>query len=161
MSGRLRVLLRRVPGAGLVLALTGCLGDGTGPDWSDPATIDFAPSLEVDLPSMTRKPSGLYVKDLTTGSGPEVVLTDEVVVGYTGWLPNGSVFDATPASSPVRFPLRQVIPGWQEGVQGMRPGGVRLLVIPPHLGYGAQGVASIPPNSTLVFRVELVSIVGK
>ena len=86
---------------------------------------------------------------------------DVVVVGYTGWLPDGRAFDGTSAQNPAQFPLTGLIAGWQEGLPGMQPGGVRLLVIPPALAYGNQPFGPIPARSTLVFRVELVGLPGK
>jgi peptidylprolyl isomerase len=85
---------------------------------------------------------------------------DYVGVHYTGRLEDGSVFDdSTERGEPINFVLgsRSVIKGWDEGIQGMLVGGRRQLVIPPHLGYGAQGIGPIPPNALLHFDVELVS----
>lgn len=144
----------------LILGSTACSVD-EGPDWSDPARIDYAPSLGVNLSAMTRTASGLYLQDLTVGSGPAVQAGDEVTVGYTGWLPDGRSFDSRPVTSPITFPLGGVIQGWQEGLLGMQPGGVRLLVIPPALAYGSTGSGPIPPNTTLIFRVSLVAIPGR
>ncbi len=150
--------------AALLLALSpvfsACSGEDR-PDWSDPTRIDFAPSLGVELSAMTRTATGLYLRDLVEGEGPLAAAGDEIVVGYTGWLPDGRAFDGTAASTPARFQLQGLIPGWQEGIPGMRPGGVRLLVIPPSLAYGNAGSGPIPPRSTLVFRVELVDLPGK
>lgn len=156
---------RRSVAAALVvlpaLMLMGCSSSDESPDWSDPARIDFAPALGVDLSAMTRTSSGLYIQDLTVGEGPVAEAGDVVVVGYTGWLPDGRAFDGTTAQNPAQFPLAGLIPGWQEGLPGMQPGGVRLLVIPPALAYGNQPYGPIPARSTLVFRVELVSLPGK
>ena len=106
--------------------------------------------------------SGLIYEDTTIGDGAEARAGDQVVVHYTGWLTNGSKFDSSKdRDEPFEFPLgrRNVIAGWDEGVQGMRVGGVRKLTIPPHLGYGARGAGGvIPPNATLVFEVELLEI---
>jgi peptidylprolyl isomerase len=87
---------------------------------------------------------------------------EPVRVHYTGWLTDGTKFDSSyDRGQPIVFPLgrQQVIPGWDEGVATMRPGGKRRLVLTPRLGYGAQGTPGgpIPPNATLVFDVELVS----
>ena len=82
-----------------------------------------------------------------------------VTVHYTGWLTNGKKFDSSvDRGKTISFPLNGVIKGWQEGIPGMKPGGVRRLKIPANLGYGAAGAGgAIPPNATLIFEVELVS----
>jgi len=106
--------------------------------------------------------SGLIYEDTVIGDGTEARSGDHVVVHYTGWLTNGSKFDSSKdRNEPFEFPLaaRHVIAGWDEGVQGMKIGGVRKLTIPPQLGYGARGAGGvIPPNATLVFEVELLGI---
>jgi FKBP-type peptidyl-prolyl cis-trans isomerase FkpA len=143
------------------LLLVACSSSDESPDWSDPTRIDFAPALGIDLAAMTRTASGLYLQDLAVGEGPVAEAGDVLLVGYTGWLPDGRAFDGTSAQSPAQFPLTGLIAGWQEGIPGMRPGGVRLLVIPPELAYGNSGSGPIPPRSTIVFRVELVGLPGK
>lgn len=104
--------------------------------------------------------SGLKYKDKKPGKGAEVKAGDTVTVHYKGWLDNGKVFDTSKkqGGSPFSFTLGsgQVIRGWDEGVAGMKPGGVRELVIPPDLGYGNMDLRDIPPNSTLHFEVELL-----
>ena len=106
--------------------------------------------------------SGLKYEDLAVGDGPAAASGQRVKVHYTGWLTNGSKFDSSKdRNDPFVFKLgaRQVIGGWDEGVQGMQVGGSRKLTIPAHLGYGAQGAGGvIPPNATLVFEVELIDI---
>lgn len=110
--------------------------------------------------------SGLQYEDTVTGSGDEAKAGQHVTVHYTGWLYNNGVKGAKFDSSkdrrdPFEFGLGQgqVIKGWDEGVQGMRIGGTRVLVIPPQLGYGARGAGGvIPPNATLMFEVELLGV---
>ena len=106
--------------------------------------------------------TGLKYYDLTIGTGMEEAKTgDVVVVHYHGWLTNNQLFDSSYLTGdPFGFTLGTgfVIPGWDEGIAGMRVGGKRQLVIPPDLAYGAAGRGSIPPNSTLIFEVELLSI---
>ncbi len=103
--------------------------------------------------------------DAQAGNGTELTAGKKAVVYYRGWLTNGSLFDQSRADSkgqlqPFSFTLgsHQVIPGWEQGLAGMKVGGVRLLVIPPSVGYGASGQGSIPPNSVLVFQVQLVDV---
>jgi len=106
--------------------------------------------------------SGLMIEDLTVGTGDLASAGQKVTVHYTGWLTDGTKFDSSKdRNDPFAFPLgkRNVIAGWDEGVQGMRVGGVRKLTIPPALGYGARGAGGvIPPNATLVFEVELLGV---
>lgn len=107
-------------------------------------------------------PSGLIYEDIHVGSGDAVAPGSQVTVHYTGWLTDGAKFDSSKdRGDPFSFPLGagRVIRGWDEGVQGMQVGGVRKLTIPPELGYGARGAGRvIPPNATLVFEVELLSV---
>ena len=112
--------------------------------------------------SQTTTPSGLICEDVTIGSGVAAGLGQTVSVHYTGWLTNGTKFDSSKdRNEPFEFPLGAgyVIRGWDEGVQGMKAGGMRKLTIPPELGYGARGAGGvIPPNATLIFEVELLEI---
>jgi FKBP-type peptidyl-prolyl cis-trans isomerase FkpA len=127
--------------------LTGC-GGGDGPT---------APSVNVPL----------SVTELRAGTGREAVAGKAVTVHYTGWLydpnqPNnkGSQFDTSVNGQPYSFVLGAgaVIPGWDQGLVGLKVGGVRQLVIPPDLAYGAAGRGPIPPNATLLFEVELMAV---
>ena len=106
--------------------------------------------------------SGLVYEDTVVGEGAEAKAGQQVIVHYTGWLTNGSKFDSSKdRNDPFEFSLgmRQVIGGWDEGVQGMKIGGTRKLTIPSELGYGARGAGGvIPPNATLVFEVELLGV---
>jgi len=110
---------------------------------------------------MTTTPSGLQYRDDAVGEGQEAKAGDRVSVHYTGTLQDGSKFDSSrDRGQPLQFPLGagHVIKGWDEGVAGMKVGGRRTLVIPPELGYGSRGIGPIPPNSTLVFDVELMGV---
>lgn len=111
--------------------------------------------------------SGLQYIDVTVGDGAEAQAGQNVVVHYTGWLQNddgskGSKFDSSKdRNDPFEFPLGagRVIKGWDEGVQGMKIGGTRQLIIPAALGYGSRGAGgAIPPNATLIFDVELLGV---
>ena len=116
--------------------------------------------------SRTTTPSGLVIEELSPGSGAEAKSGSNVSVHYTGWLlyggEKGRKFDSSrDRNEPFEFPLGagHVIKGWDEGVAGMKVGGSRRLTIPPELGYGARGAGGvIPPNSTLVFEVELLGV---
>lgn len=102
----------------------------------------------------------LIVEDIAVGTGAEAVPGKLVVVHYTGTLTDGKVFDSSRQRGPFSFPLGQgaVIQGWEQGIQGMKVGGQRKLTIPPELGYGSRGIGPIPPNSTLIFDVELLDV---
>ncbi len=146
----LRALLTLAP----VALLAGCGDDPTAVDVRD---VTFAPELGIDLDAMTRTPQGLYFRDVEPGEGPPAEPGARLDVYYQGWLPDGTRFDARrPPADPFSFVLGagRVIEGWDRGVEGMRPGGVRLLVIPPSLGYGDARNGPIPANSVLVFEVE-------
>jgi FKBP-type peptidyl-prolyl cis-trans isomerase len=112
--------------------------------------------------NMITTQSGLQYQDLVVGSGAEAVAGKSVSVHYTGTLQDGSKFDSSvDRNQPYTFTLGagEVIPGWDEGVAGMKVGGKRKLVIPPNLAYGAQGYPPvIPANATLTFDVELLEV---
>ncbi|MCA6216232.1 FKBP-type peptidyl-prolyl cis-trans isomerase [Ideonella sp. B7] len=126
------------------------------------ATLVF----EVELLPTPERPQ-LQITDVTEGSGDKARAGRQVTVHYTGWLYDpsapegrGAKFDSSKdRDEPFRFHLGRgmVIRGWDDGVQGMKVGGTRVLVIPPHLGYGPRGAGGvIPPNATLLFEVELL-----
>jgi FKBP-type peptidyl-prolyl cis-trans isomerase len=104
----------------------------------------------------------LIIKDVVVGTGAEAKNGNLVEVNYTGKLADGKVFDSSiPRGQPIPFTLGigQVIPGWDQGILGMKVGGKRTLTIPANLAYGASGAGDvIPPNATLYFDVELVSV---
>jgi FKBP-type peptidyl-prolyl cis-trans isomerase FkpA len=148
---------------GAALTFSACASGGGG-GGGDPTEVEFSPELGIFLDQMTLTPQGLYYHDLSQGSGDEARVNDRVTIHYRGWHPDGRLFDSSLSSGePMEFVLghREVIRGWELGIQGMRVGGRRLLVIPPRLGYGGRGVPGvIPGNATLVFEVQLVAIGG-
>ena len=158
--------LRRLSVALLPLAFAACL---EGTDYSTNVApiipieqTTFAATLNVDLSKSTKSATGLYTRDLTVGTGAVATSTSRVAVYYAGYLANGQLFDSRSSPSTPFFvtlgPNANIIKGWNEGVVGMKVGGVRQLVIPPDLAYGALGSGPIPSNAVLVFNVELVSV---
>ena len=144
-----RLLSTCLIGASLALALAACDRTRT------PAPADAASAMP------------LQKIDTAAGTGAEATAGATVVVNYTGWIyePNapqqhGAQFDSSVGRSPFSFKLGagQVIPGWDQGVQGMKVGGKRTLIVPAHLGYGSNGIGPIPPNSNLIFDVELLEV---
>ncbi len=105
----------------------------------------------------------LKVIDERVGTGPVANTGDQLSMNYKGTLTNGKVFDQSYGRAPFDFQLGagKVIEGWDKGILGMKVGGKRKLVIPPGMGYGASGQGPIPPNATLIFEVELLSVNGK
>ena len=117
-----------------------------------------------DRPGEVVTGSGLRYTDVVVGPGTEAKSGNMVTVHYTGTLTDGTQFDSSVGKAPLSFTIDgstpfNVIEGWDEGVKGMKVGGKRHLVIPPNLGYGAQGAGGvIPPNATLVFDIELLEV---
>jgi FKBP-type peptidyl-prolyl cis-trans isomerase len=138
------------------ITLVACGGSG------DAKGAASAGDFAVDSALLTRTGSGLQYQDVTVGDGAEAAEGKVAVVHYTGWLTDGTKFDSSrDRGEPFSFPLGagQVIPGWDEGVAGMKVGGRRKLVIPANLGYGDAGAPPvIPPSATLVFDVELLDL---
>jgi FKBP-type peptidyl-prolyl cis-trans isomerase FkpA len=128
------------------------------------ATLASAEACRADDFRMT--PGGVAYRDLKEGSGAVVKDGDAVTVQLTGWVReqgpgSAAFFDTRREGQPVRFVVGapKVLPGWNEGVRGMRAGGRRLLKIPPELGLGARSFEDVvPPNATLVFVVELLEV---
>ncbi|WP_420405661.1 FKBP-type peptidyl-prolyl cis-trans isomerase [Nisaea sp.] len=109
------------------------------------------------------KPGHLTLTDLTVGSGAVAAENASVTVHYTGWLMDGTKFDSSlDRNAPFTFTLGagRVISGWEKGVEGMKVGGKRQLIIPADMGYGRRGAGGgvIPPNATLKFEIELISV---
>lgn len=136
----------------LTLAMSGCTKNSETKD-SSKANVGSAETTSV---------TELQIKDLKVGTGEEAKSGKKVSVHYTGWLTDGTKFDSSvDRGTPFPFVLGQgrVIPGWEQGVAGMKVGGKRKLTIPPQLGYGERGAGGvIPPNATLVFDVELLKV---
>jgi len=109
------------------------------------------------------KPSGLVFQSITEGKGPSPAATDVVKVHYRGTFPDGKEFDSSyKRGEPTEFPLNGVIPCWTEGVQLMKAGGKAKLTCPPAIAYGTRGAGGvIPPNATLNFEIELISVKGR
>jgi FKBP-type peptidyl-prolyl cis-trans isomerase len=96
--------------------------------------------------------------DIEVGGGTEAKADSTVTFHYTGTLLDGTEFDSSAGGDPITYPLSNLIPGWQEGIPGMKVGGTRQLIIPPELGYGSAGQGAIPPNSWLIFDIDLVDV---
>ena len=125
-----------------------------------PETTAFAAALSIDLSAMQRLPSGVYIRDVVVGEGTPIGGEDQISLHYAGWLADGTQFDANvPPKAPMTFRLGldAVIKGWEQGLPGMRRGGQRQIVVPPSVGNGSTRRPNIPPNSVLVFLVELVA----
>lgn len=180
MTGPGTAALRRLLGAALAAAVLGACGRGEKPAAPgadsaagaapaadaplpalnpDPAANTYAPKLGVDLSKFRKTASGLYIRDDKVGTGPAAAAGREARVEYTGWLADGTEFDASRGNPFVFVPGQQrAIAAWDEAVPGMRVGGVRTIVVPAALGYGAGGQPGIPGNAVLVFRMELVGV---
>src|SRR6185437_4121724 len=117
-------------------------------------------TVQTDTTMPSTSSNQLVIQDETVGTGTEAVAGDLVTVNYTGKLANGTVFDTSVGKTPFEFVLGagQVIPGWDQGVAGMKVGGKRILIIPPGLAYGPNDYGPIPGNSTLTFEVELLAV---
>ena len=148
------------------LALVAACSLDTGPnvpDPIDPANDTYASSLGIDISTFTRQPNGVYVKDTQVGVGDAAAVNDSVQVDYTGYLPNGTQFDTSKQTgrTPLEFVIGKsvYIPAFETGVVGMQPGGIRQIIIPTGLAYGANGNsrAGIPPNTNLIFKIEYIT----
>ncbi len=141
--------LRRMAAAALVagtMAMAGCSGS----------------QVRSEGDQVTTLPSGVKTEDLVVGSGPAAQVGQTLEVDYDGMFFNGDIFDSSrKRGRTFQFKLggNQVIPGWEEGLKGMKVGGRRRLTIPASSAYGDRGVPGvIPPNATLTFVIDLVSV---
>ena len=117
--------------------------------------------LEDNNLSATRTPTGLHYIVTEVGPGEHPSANDEVEVKYKGYFTDGRVFDQTQPATTAKFFLTGVIPGWTEGIPYLRSGGGKgIFLLPSSLGYGNRSVGSIPPNSVLIFEVDLIAITG-
>lgn len=138
---------------GLVLSFSGAderrMSDGSNGSADDANLKEVSP--------------GVKVREIKEGLGDPCPANAEVKIHYTGWLTDGTVFDSSKegktSPAPATFKLAGLIQGWQEGIPGMKPGGIRKLVISPEKGYGQQKSGKIPPGSVLIFEVELIEVV--
>ena len=152
--------MRLLPFAASVLALASVAACAQTP--AAPATnatgVPNATSLTGT--AKTTLPSGVVFESVQAGSGASPKATDTVKVHYRGTLPDGKEFDSSyKRGQPASFPLNRVIPCWTEAVQLMKPGGKARITCPPKTAYGERGAGGvIPPNATLVFDIELISI---
>lgn len=116
----------------------------------------------LDSKEWKKQKSGLEIWDVKEGKGEVAKADSTIVIHYTGWLTDdkATIFDSSVTrGEKAEFPLNKLIKGWQEGIQGMKPGGVRRLKIPSDLAYGEKGAGKvIPPNATLVFEIELFEV---
>ncbi|HJO26272.1 MAG: peptidylprolyl isomerase [Planctomycetes bacterium] len=138
-------------GLALCLALLPLTGCGALRSWRH---------VEQELPTRTLD-TGVVAEDLALGGGPAAASGDRLTVHYTGTFPDGSPFDSSrDRGAPLAFILGEApIPGWNEGLLGVRPGGLRRLTLPPERAYGSAGIPGlVPPNTTLVFEIELLSL---
>ena len=151
-------------GLALTLALTGCNRDKQAADAPAGAASGAASAA---APAADTSAIELQKIDTTVGTGKVATAGQRVTVNYTGWLyapsapqQHGAQFDSSIGREPFTFRLGSggVIAGWDQGVEGMKVGGKRTLVIPAKLGYGADGAGPIPPNAKLIFDVELLDV---
>lgn len=144
---------------GLTLAAALALW-GTAPLRGPAKAADSYLAENREKPGVQVTDSGLQYEVIEAGEGESPRADDMVLVHYEGRLPDGTVFDSSIArGEPAAFGVGDVIPGWREGLQLMRPGSRYQFVIPPELGYGARGAGGvIPPNSVLLFDVQLLAI---
>ena len=139
-----------------------CISIFQGCKCSEKPKTDGTAATPTDAAKPAENATELKIEDVTAGTGEEAVEGKEVTVHYTGTLTDGKKFDSShDRNEPFKFRLGagMVIPGWEQGIKGMKVGGKRKLTIPPQLGYGERGAGGvIPPNATLLFDIELLGV---
>ena len=161
--------VRRVlaTGAAAFAALVACAGPNTAETSARPEsagvparsieTLDFAPSLGVELSKFTRHRSGFYFRDILPGTGAAAGTDRRVTVRYVVYLPDGTAVETQ--ATPLDIVIGPgIVRGLREGIPGMRVGGTRALILPPNLAYGNSVYGRIPPNATLIFEIELLRV---
>ena len=161
MDARIKTLVGAIGLFAVIIAVV-LIAQSGGDEDTESATAERQDKPEVEIPEGD-PPSELVIEDLEEGEGDEAQAGDQLTVDYVGVLyDGGDEFDASFGEpAPFQFALGQgsVIPGWDEGLEGMKVGGRRQLVIPPDLAYGPQGQPpDIPPDSTLVFVIDLLAV---
>lgn len=155
--------LSRVLGALLFVSVAAGCSLGENADVPPVISLEeqqWGSSLGINLATMTKLASGVYIKDNVVGTGAAVSGAPTVQFYYSGYLASGVQFDSNVGqATPLQYELARLIPGFLPGLQGMQVGGKRRLVIPSSLGYGPAGQDVIPPNANLVFDVELVGVI--
>lgn len=143
-----------------IILFLGCVLASCGDTYSEDQKNDFDKKIERYLKKKKikcqRSSSGLYYKILDPGQGDLIKLKDQVSFTYKGTLLNGKVFDEQ--KEPVEFNVQTLIGAWKEIMLSLKPGGKAYLVAPPQLGYGEHDLDDIPPNSILVFELEVKSV---
>jgi FKBP-type peptidyl-prolyl cis-trans isomerase len=144
--------MRRLLLALALVGLGGCdLSTDVADQPTDPATETFAASLQINIATMTKTIAGDYYRDVKVGDGAEIAGIPSIVISYQAYLKDGTLVAVVESAQRA---IGSLIPGLRDALQGMRPGGERIIVVPSVMGYGnATTVAGIPPNSTLVFDV--------
>ncbi len=140
--------------AAVTLALVACGDTVFGPD---PADVEFAASLGIDLASMMETTTGLFYRDDIEGAGEPAALGDDVTLTYTGWLVDGEEFDS--GGFIATLGATSLIAGFTEGLVGMQAGGTRTIVIPANLAYGSSAPGTSPGNAVLVFELMVTAVV--
>lgn len=158
MTPRIAAVLAAAALAVAILALGGCASTGSG--FVPPSAHSFAPQLGIDLSRMTRTKDGLYYEDVRTGTGKAAKDGSLVAFHYTEYLPDGKRFESSHPGPALQLRLGsgKLIRGMREGLEGMKSGGLRKIVVPPQLAYYHQAVHGLPADATLVFVLEMLRV---